>query len=408
MQLWGRHVLVVDDNATNRAILDRLLRSWGMFSESAPSSGLALGRLLEQQEREPFALALLDLQMPDMDGLQLARAIRAEPRLRDLPLLLLASTSMHGRAEELRREGFSAWLTKPVRAQQLQDAMVRVLLPAKPDETSRGERPSLATTEPDLPALPPLRVLVAEDNSVNQKVAQRMLATLGARADMVGNGAEAVEAVMRVPYDVVLMDVQMPEMDGFEATAEIRRLEQGTGRHLPVIAMTAHAMAGDRERCLAAGMDDYLSKPIRAQSLAAALLGCTVGREVAAEPGTDGVFEAEAEFDLERLAEASSGDPEFGVSLIIEFLSAAPELLSEALGAADDGNLAHVERAAHALAGGSAMLGATGLARTAEKLRQCAESGDRFGTHALLGQAKRDLDSLQVRFEPPLHSRKAA
>ena len=245
---------------------------------------------------------------------------------------------------------------------------------------------------------PPLRVLVAEDTAVNLKVAVRMLAKLGARADTAGNGKEALEALARVPYDVVLMDVQLPEMDGFEATAELRRIEADTGRHTPVIAMTAHAMQGDRDRCLAAGMDDYLTKPIRPQSLAVTLLCWSVGRDEVVAPVPPPIDD-DVEFDDVQFTEACSGDAEFGRALLQEYLASVPELLTKAREAEAAGDLTRLEAVAHTLAGGSSMLGARQLARTCEALRQHAEAGDRAAAHRALARAEQDLESLRARFE---------
>jgi signal transduction histidine kinase/CheY-like chemotaxis protein len=392
-QLWGRRVLAVDDNATNRAIVENHLRPWGLRVESATSGAEAIARLRKERGAEPFALALLDMQMPDMDGLALARAIRAEPGLEDLPMILLTSMSVREQALELKDAGFSAWLTKPARATQLFNALVTALKLPEAAEPRDG-KPGAAAEDDELPALPPLRVLVAEDNAVNQKVALRVLAKLGAQADAVGNGLEAVEALSRVPYDVVLMDVQMPEMDGFEATAAIRRREAGTGRHTSVIAMTAHAMKGDRERCLAAGMDDYLTKPIRPQALAVALLSQTVGRQEAVPESGPAPSPAQGHFDAAQLSEAASGDEAFGRALIEEFLATAPELLRQARAAEVAADLARVEAAARSLATASAILGAHRLARTCGELQADAERQDRAATQAALARAEGDLEAL--------------
>ncbi len=404
-QLWGRRVLAVDDNATNRAIVENQLRAWGLRVESVSSGAEALAQLRQEPRTEPFALALLDMQMPDMDGLALARAIRAEHGLENLPMVLLTSMSVREQAHELEGAGFAAWLTKPARASHLYNALVTAL--ELPEAADPGDgRPAPGAAEDDLPALPPLRVLVAEDNAVNQKVALRVLAKLGARADAVGNGLEAVEAFSRVPYDVVLMDVQMPEMDGFEATAAIRRREAGTGRHTPVIAMTAHAMEGDRDRCLAAGMDDYLTKPIRPQALAVTLLSQTIGRQEPAPPAP-APREDDEELDLAQLAEASCGDAAFERALVEEFLVTAPELLRQAHVADEQGDLVHLEAAARSLGVASAMLGARRLAAACDEMQGHAERRDRVAAHAALARAEHGLSALRECIESHARMRAA-
>jgi CheY-like chemotaxis protein len=209
----------------------------------------------------------MDMQMPEMDGLETARRMKSEPRFASIPIVLMSSLGA-GPLGEAGSACFAASLTKPVRSSQLYNALIDVLDRAATGAVSRAAaRPGRTAEMPRLG----LRVLVAEDNSVNQKVALRILERLGCKADAVGNGIEAIAALQMAAYDVVLMDVQMPEMDGFEATSRIRARERGSSRRVPIVAMTAHAMAGDRERCLAAGMDDYVSKPVAIGDLVAAI-----------------------------------------------------------------------------------------------------------------------------------------
>jgi signal transduction histidine kinase/CheY-like chemotaxis protein len=258
-RLRGLRVLVVDDNATNRTIVRETLRAWGCRPEEAASGAAALAAL-SAAAVDPFALVILDMQMPDMDGAETAERIRAEARFADLPLVLLSSTAA---LRDSNPTPFAAALAKPVR----QAALLRTLREVLGGRDEGRSRPTAST----MPApLDSPQVLLAEDNAVNRAVAVRMLQKLGCRAEAVETGREAVAAVARKDYDLILMDVQMPEMDGFEATAEIRRRANG-GRRTPIIAMTAHAMEGDRERCLAAGMDDYVSKPMSIAALAEAL-----------------------------------------------------------------------------------------------------------------------------------------
>ncbi len=268
--LSGRTVLVVDDNATNRRILVAQTARWGMVARATGSPAEALGWL---QAGERFDVALSDLLMPEMDGLELATEVARLPRRRRPPVVILSSIGLRD------REGASvaAWLAKPVKPSALHDALATILLkgeirarttaPGEAEEASDGQRP--------LGDRHPLRILLAEDNAVNQKLALRLLRQMGYAADVAGDGLEAIAALEGGVYDVVLMDVQMPELDGLEATRRIRARWPDLG--LPIVAMTANAMAGDREACLAAGMTDYISKPIRPAELEAALRRVPVG-----------------------------------------------------------------------------------------------------------------------------------
>ena len=275
--LVGLRVLVVDDNETNRAVLEQMLRGWLMRPVTVPSGQTALTVLrAANDDGDPFGVAVLDLNMPEMDGLDVARAIRAEPALAGTRLVLLTSSAQQGEARRAGEAGIHSYLTKPVRQSALYDSLAIEMGESieKAEGTGRADtmtRPS--TMAPSVRERPHL--LVVEDNPINQKVAVRTLEKMGFHADVAGDGAAAVAATAvdeagRSAYSIVLMDCQMPVMDGFEATAEIRRRE-GAGPHVPIVAMTASAMEGDRERCLAAGMDDYLSKPLREHDLAAVL-----------------------------------------------------------------------------------------------------------------------------------------
>jgi len=260
----GSHILIVDDNTTNRTILNKTLVSFGCFSEEVSNGKDALSLLSRSvEEGRAFDAVLLDHQMPDMDGEDVARAIQADSRLRDLRLLILTSVGQRGEAKKFKELGCSAYLTKPVRQSQLLDALAETLLeveekPSRPDIITRHSLGEGVVRK--------ACILLAEDNVVNQKVAMRILEKGGHRIDAVANGREALEALNRVQYDIVLMDIQMPEMDGYAATQEIRN-PQSAVRNIPVIAMTAHAMKGDREKCLAAGMDDYIAKPVKPKEL---------------------------------------------------------------------------------------------------------------------------------------------
>jgi signal transduction histidine kinase/DNA-binding response OmpR family regulator len=262
--LAGTAIAIVDDNRTNRVILERYLNSWGTRERSFETGTEALKALSEAvDEDDPFEVAIVDLMMPQMDGAGVAARIRADPKLKNMVVVLLTSA---GRSER-PVPGVDIELVKPVRPSQLFDVL-QSLLSSRPPQTKR--RIHREGVGPPASRHRFARILVVEDNAANLKVAVKMIERLGYRADVAGNGSEALDILSRVRYDAVLMDCQMPEMDGYEATREIRRMELDGGR-LPIIAMTAGAMAGDRERCLAAGMDDYISKPVKLHIVAAVL-----------------------------------------------------------------------------------------------------------------------------------------
>ncbi len=285
IDLRGLRVLIVDDNATNRTILERLLQSRGVVTDSAASGPEAIERLRAAAgDGTTPHVAVVDLQMPDMDGLQLARAIKADPALADIGLVLLASMIWAGQRATATETGIAATLTKPVRRASLFDCLARF--------TGAPARARLAVAERPAAARAGSRILVVEDNIVNQRVAVRMLEKLGYRADVAGNGREALDALKRIAYDLIFMDCQMPEMDGFEASRAIRAREAQAGAaapltRVPIIAMTANALQGDRERCLVAGMDDYLAKPVTGEALARMLNTWLAGEPGSAHPPRD-------------------------------------------------------------------------------------------------------------------------
>ncbi len=268
--ICGTHILVVDDNATNREVLKAQLRSWGVRSEEVPDGPSALRELHRALNAgDPFRAAILDMQMPDMDGITLACSIKADAKLKDIYMVLLTSMGQLGDARKIAEIGFSACLSKPVRSSDLFDSLAAVLA---------GQKMRLAAPLFTRQAILEInrgmtvRILLAEDNIVNQMVAVGILKKLGLRADAVANGAEAVDALKTIPYDLVLMDVQMPVMDGLEATRRIRNPHSAVLNHqIPIIAMTAGVMQEDRDRCLNAGMNDYVTKPVSPQALAEAL-----------------------------------------------------------------------------------------------------------------------------------------
>jgi signal transduction histidine kinase/DNA-binding response OmpR family regulator len=263
--LAGLRVLIIDDNATNRRILEEMTRHWQMQPEGAASGGAGLRALAEAAVVErPFPLILLDEQMPDMDGFEVIELIRANPHFEGATIMMLTSADQTESAVRCRKLGVTFYLIKPIKPAELLIAIRRALGKMPAGAMARQAAPVKATGRS-------LRVLVAEDNLVNQKLAVKLLEKLGHNVVLASNGAEAVSQSQQAEYDLIFMDVQMPEMDGFEATRRIREQEQSSGAHVPIVAMTAYAMSGDRERCLAAGMDGYISKPVSLEALEQAI-----------------------------------------------------------------------------------------------------------------------------------------
>ncbi len=379
-QLAGKRVLVVDDNATNREIVSRHTRSWGMepVAVERPAEAVAL---IEQGEQ--FDVAVLDMMMPDMDGASLAGEIRRHRSERELPLLLLTSL---GRLPHARSTGaFAAQLAKPVKASQLYNALVR-LVAAEADVAEKVEVASDVE-----PAASSLRILLAEDNAVNQKVALRLLELLGYGADVVWNGREALEALERRHYDVVLMDVQMPELDGLDASRRI--CERWPVETRPrIVAMTANALPEDREACFAAGMNDYVAKPIRPNELAEALSRAQPLRERGdATVNDDGAtIDAAALDDLREL-----GGDDFVAEVIDTFLADAPALLATLRRSLDEGNAEELRRAAHTLKSNGATLGAGDFSEHCRELEQLAKSGELQGAPDLVARVEREYEGLE-------------
>ena len=261
--LNGLSCLIVDDNLTNRKILHAITTQWSMKSDSVESAVLALSALEGAASRNnAYKLVLIDGHMPQMDGFQLAERIHKNPKLAGAIVLMLTSGEQPGDVDRCRELGISSYLIKPIRRSELLDVVLRVLKTAPTEVITDHEQALLPVA-----AARKLRFLAAEDNFINQRLITRLLESAGHSVTVVGDGCAAVKASQRDSYDAILMDVQMPIMDGHEATRQIRQLEQTTGVHVPIIAMTAHAMKGDRERCLEAGMDDYITKPLHKQEL---------------------------------------------------------------------------------------------------------------------------------------------
>jgi CheY-like chemotaxis protein/HPt (histidine-containing phosphotransfer) domain-containing protein len=414
-------VLVADDNETNRKIVHEQIVSWGMRNGTAENGQKALEVLRGAAGGgDRYAVAIVDLQMPGMDGMELASTIKADPSVAGTKLVLLTSVGLRGEAEQARKVGFAAYLTKPVRQSRLYDAIATAMgTPAGKEQTAGmpvRKPPITARDNPKKIGAPSrerlwrAHVLIAEDNQVNQKVAVKMLERLGYRADVAANGLEVLEALSRVRYAAVLMDVQMPQMDGHEATMEIRRREAGLEGRTPIIAMTANAMQGDREKALQAGMDDYVPKPVKPQELQAALerwipqegegaLGA------ADEVEGDSVTPEDAEHPTDRAAIdglLDLGGPEL-LSKLAETFSAetstALSALREAVAASDAQS---VKSIAHTLKGSSGSMGAQKMSAICAELEDAGASGDLPKVTGLLARLETEFGRVRVALEVEL------
>jgi CheY-like chemotaxis protein len=414
--LCHKRVLIVDDNATNRQILVRQTLAWGMLARTTASPSEALGWI---RDGAPFDVAILDLQMPEMDGLTLAAEIHHErskglPGPAPLPTIILSSGQ---READPKGPPIAAFLTKPVKASQLYNVLVGLFAEeARPaDRRKAAQRPQF---DAQMGQQLPLRILLAEDNAVNQQVALSFLARLGYRADVAANGLEVLQSLQRQPYDVVLMDVHMPEMDGLEATRQIRRLPQSAfaARAQPqIVAMTADAMKEDREACLAAGMDDYISKPIQVVELIAALSRCQTGpgqpqparvpaqslKVPAPEPIVAGaapkVLDPGALTQL-RTTLGSQAD-EMLPELLEQFYRDAERLLDQARQALAQEQEDELRRAAHSLKSIAATFGALALSAVARELETRARDGVLEGAAGRIVQAETELARAKTALE---------
>jgi signal transduction histidine kinase/DNA-binding response OmpR family regulator/HPt (histidine-containing phosphotransfer) domain-containing protein len=387
--LQGKRVLIVDDNATNRRILTRQSESWQMLPQATESPVQALSWI---RLGEPFDIAILDMQMPEMDGLTLAREIRGLETNKTHPPLLLLTSIGRREIKDINQE-FTAILTKPIKPSALFDAMVSIFS----GQITQVVRRELFLDDNMAQQLP-LRILLAEDNATNQKLALRLLQRLGYRADIAANGLEVVGALQRQAYDVVLMDVQMPELDGLEATRRIR-LELPAKAQPYIIAMTANAMQGDREICLAAGMDDYVSKPIRIESLVSAL---SKGRPLSLsspEPDLEVLSPDKTELNrdaLHNLLEVLGGEFRYLVEVIDSFLEDAPKLLAELDKAVAKEDIDTVRRLAHSLKSNSADFGAEALNKLCAQLEERTRSGRLDGARELAAQIESEYQEVAV------------
>ena len=405
------HILVVDDNATNREVLKERLKSWGCRYDEASDGKQALKKLRRAaSDRDPFSIAILDMQMPEMDGETLGRKIKADRDLKETLLVMLTSLGLRGDAARMKEIGFAAYLTKPVKISQLYDCLTTI--EDRETEIRKGVSSESIVTKHSISEdqKRKIRILLAEDNMINQQVAMNILEKFGYRADAVADGQEAVKALEMIPYDLVLMDVQMPEMDGFEATAKIRNSNSVVINHdVPIIAMTAHAMKGDRERCFKVGMNDYLTKPVDPKALLERLekwldlkkdkhpadqvsdrQGQVAGRESEDPP-----------LDLAEAIKRMMGNTDFLEEMLQEFFLKAPEMVEEIKVAIETEDKEMLHDKAHALKGIALNLSAGRIAETTLHLEQMGRKGNIVAGKQTLEKLQNELAILKAYISRP-------
>jgi PAS domain S-box-containing protein len=396
-RLENRRVLIVDDNETNLRILSRQTESWKMRPTCVAEPRLALAELDQAAlAGDPYNVLLLDFQMPEENGLMLAARIRAIPAHAQLKIILLTSMDYREIVLDIKAQGLSAALLKPVKPSSLCTCLAQVL--AQESLIKQAQVPLLSPNTPDKASRPALRILVAEDNPTNLKVTLGQLKQLGYTADLAGNGKEALESAKAISYDVILMDCQMPEMDGYEATRLLREHEKAAG--LPaahIIALTANAMQGDRERCLEAGMDDYISKPVRLANLQNSLECGSRQRAPAAEPASappaeGSVLEPAA---LDQLKELDRESPGLLRELIRTFLEDSEQRIQVLQTQAGNNEVHALTRTAHALKGGAANFGALRFVSLSQKLQDTKDGTPQAVLVAQAAQLREEFQKLK-------------
>ena len=404
----GLRVLVVDDNATNRTILRKQLTSWGCRPTETEDGESALNILREAQTSgDGFPLAILDMQMPEMDGETLGQTIKADPALSDTVLVMM--TSIAGRrddAQRWREIGFAAAIAKPVRQSLLYNTLVEVMSKEACAEAEAPESPaeSAASLAIEAGTNGRLRILLAEDNAINQKLAILLLEKKGWRVTAVSDGNETLQALESGSFDLILMDVQMPKMGGFEATQAIREKETGTGAHIPIVAMTAHAMKGDKEKCLKAGMDDYVAKPINAKELYATIERMMDDRP---QPPTDQNLPQVpnlrelARLDLSTVIDAVDGDKELLKELAEGFVEDSAGQLEELRESLEKGDSEQIERRAHRLRGAVGNFGAKTAYDLAFQLETRGRESRLDGAVEIYGKLEQEMARVKAFFLEP-------
>ncbi len=414
----GARVLVVDDNSTNRLLLKAILGSWSCRTSEASHGERAIAMLRSAvQEKDPYDIAVVDIQMPGMSGETLGRLIKADTNLRDTHMVLMTYMGSRGDAKYFEEIGFAAYLTKPVKEGKLHDCLATVMGISR-DKTEPG--PIITRFSITESQKRKVRILLADDNAVNRKVGTKILEKLGYRADTVTNGHEVLEALKLKDYDLILMDCQMPEMDGYETTGIIRERESDEGKHnhIPVIAMTANALKGDRDKCLKAGMDDYITKPVNPRDLAK-MIERFIKAGASSEPDEKRVIKSDTEVHAPhhkvigeiKTAEASEaekniydkegfyarlmGDKELAADIIEGYLHDIPVQLSALSEAIAGGNNDAVRRTGHTIKGASSNVGALRVTSIAFELEKAAKSGELKGADEMAEKLREALEEFR-------------
>jgi signal transduction histidine kinase/CheY-like chemotaxis protein/HPt (histidine-containing phosphotransfer) domain-containing protein len=399
--LAGLRALVVDDNAANRRILREMLANWRMSPTVVDSGQAGLEEMLRAAKSDSaYQLVLLDAVMPEMDGFALAEKIKEQPELADATVMMLSSAMPAGSTACCTALGIAGLLTKPVTQSELLDAILIAVGLTAEGGNSREVGTGFAGTDLSRAGL---RILVAEDNLVNLAVATGILEKQGHVLVHAANGREAVEAFSDGSFDLILMDVQMPEMDGLEATRRIRELEEGIASHTPIVAMTAHAMAGDRERCLAAGMDDYVSKPLRKEDLLRAVAGANVAPDKDESNSPIPTFPRSASdevlVDIDQLRDVTDNEPDRMRRLIDIYLSQAAPMLDELNAAIQINSGGEVARLAHKLVGSSISCGVQAFTQPLRELERLGNEGDLSRANALFDNVRHQFPRVQGAFD---------
>jgi PAS domain S-box-containing protein len=386
-------ILVVDDNETNHRILAGMLDSWSCHHDDVFDAASAMEKLRSAvSQRVPFRVALLDMFMPGTDGETLGRKIKDDPVLRDTHLVMMTSVGKRGDATRLEKTGFAAYLTKPIKQSLLHDCLATVMT-QKPGESSvRSRIVTRHTVAEDRKRR--VRILLVEDNPVNQKVTLKLLEKMGYRVDSVDNGKEALKALETIPYTLVLMDVRMPEMDGLEATRQVRCAARAVQNpNIPIIALTAHATKEHRKQCLDAGMNDYLAKPFQPDELAKAISRWALNLSDVPGERTGGKTSKQgATFNPSALLERLGGDEKAYEEVVCLFLQDVPRQIHSLREAVSGGDAVAAQRQAHTLKGASGNVGATDLEKALLKTERACEQGD-------MKEAARMLDRIEAEFE---------
>ena len=394
----GKHILIVDDNETNRFVLREQLVSWGCRHQEV-SSGIEALEVLRSAvvDKDPVEIAIIDMQMPEMDGETLGQKIKQDPDLKNTRLVMMTSIGKRGDGRRFKDIGFSAYLTKPVKQSQFYDCLA--LVTGKQKDTTY-DQPAVFVTRHSIAEHQKhrVRILLAEDNEINQKVALGILQNFGYRTDVVSNGKEAVEAMESISYDIVLMDCQMPQMDGYVATKEIRSSQSKVLNHkVPIIAMTAHTMKGDREKCMAAGMDDYIPKPMHPEKFLKVIEKWLFKTNEGMQPDDIpcDLEPVNTVFDRTRLIDRLLGDKDLAHEILDGFMADVPHKFNALKKALDNGDARLIHEQAHSLKGASANVGAMALEKIVYQIELAGKTKDLIKASALISELDNQFETLK-------------